>query len=92
MILLKRSPNNYGEYADKVQVIVDDVKARKDEALLEYTEKFDGVKLTSDELLVTKEEIEEAYTKVDEKLIGIIRRSKANIEKIPCKTETEKLV
>lgn len=83
--LLKRSPNNYGEYADKVQVIVDGVKARKDEALLEYTEKFDGVKLTSDELLVTKEEIEEAYTKVDEKLVGIIRRSKANIEKFHAK-------
>lgn len=79
--LLKRSPNNYGEYSDKVQVIVDDVKENKDKALLEYTEKFDGVKLCSDELLVTKEEIEEAYTKVDEKLIEIIRKSKANIEK-----------
>ena len=46
-------------------------KLDKDEALLEYTEKFDGVKLTSDELLVTKEEIEEAYTlKLMKQLIG----------------------
>ncbi len=79
--LLKRSPNNYGEYADKVQAIVDDVKLRGDDALLEYTEKFDNVKFTAQDILVTQEEIDEAYKQVDSKLIEIIRRSKSNIEK-----------
>ena len=59
--LLKRDPNNYGQYADTVQAIVDDVKARGDEALFEYTEKFDKVKVTKDTIRVTKEEIDEAY-------------------------------
>ena len=58
--LLKRDPNNYGQYADTVQTIVDDVKARGDEALFEYTEKFDKVKVTKDTIRVTKEEIDEA--------------------------------
>ena len=56
--LLKRDPNNYGQYADTVQAIVDDVKARGDEALFEYTEKFDKVKVTKDTIRVTKEEID----------------------------------
>ena len=35
--LLKRSPNNYTGYADKVQAIIDDVRERGDEALFEMT-------------------------------------------------------
>lgn len=83
--LLKRSPNNYDEYSDKVNIIVNDVKENGDDALLEYTMKFDGVKLDKENLTVTKEEIEEAYTKVDPKLIDIIRKSRANIEKFHIK-------
>ena len=68
--LLKRDPNNYGQYADTVQAIVDDVKARGDEALFEYTEKFDKVKVTKDTIRVTKEEIDEALKQVDPKADG----------------------
>ena len=77
--LLKRSPNNYGQYADTVQQIVDDVKARGDEALFEYTEKFDKASLTASTIQVTKEEIDEAYKNVDEHLIHIIRKALVNI-------------
>ena len=39
--LLKRSPNHYEGYEEQVNAIVNDVKARGDEAVFEYTEKFD---------------------------------------------------
>ena len=57
--------------------IINNVKERKDDALLEYEEKFDKVKLTS--LQVTKEEIEEALTKVDAKFIDILKLAAKNI-------------
>ena len=38
---------------DTVQVVIDNIRERGDAALLEYTEKFDGVKLTADQLRVT---------------------------------------
>ena len=77
--LLKRSPNNYDSYAGKVQVILDDVKEKGDEALFGYTEQFDKCHLTADTVLVTKEEIQAAYEKVDASLIEIIRKALVNI-------------
>ena len=61
-----------------VEEIIDDVKKNGDEALFCYCEKFDGAKLSS--LEVTKEEIEEALTKVDPKLLDILKEAKENIE------------
>ncbi len=63
---------------DAVRTIVDDVRARGDEALYEYTERFDKAKLSS--LAVTKEEIASAYEEVSDELLRIIRQSAANIE------------
>ena len=40
--LLKRSPNNYGQYTDAVNEIVGTVKKDGDAAVFEYTKKFDG--------------------------------------------------
>ena len=77
--LLKRDPNNYGQYADTVQTIVDDVKARGDKALFEYTEKFDKVKVTKDTIRVTEEEIDEALKQVDPKLMEVMVKSMKNI-------------
>ena len=77
--LLKRSPNHYEGYEEQVNAIVNDVKARGDEAVFEYTEKFDGTKLTADTVLVTEAEIEEAYEKVEPKLLDIIRKAIVNI-------------
>ena len=77
--LLKRDPNNYGQYADTVQTIVDDVKARGDEALFEYTEKFDKVKVTKDTIRVTKEEIDKALKQVNPKLMEVMVKSMKNI-------------
>ncbi len=77
--LLKRSPNNYTEYEGTVSEIVEDVRKRGDEALFEYTEKFDGAKLNKDTVQVSEAEIRQAYDQVDQELLEVIRRSMANI-------------
>lgn len=78
--LLKRSPNQYGQYQEKVDEILAAVKERKDAAVLEYTKKFDKADLTAKELLVTEAEIKEAYREVDDKLIEIMKKSIANVK------------
>ena len=55
---------NKQEIAQTVGDMIDDVKKRKDEALKEYSQRFDGSKRTS--FLVTKEEIREAYDQLTE--------------------------
>lgn len=77
--LIQRSPNNYGEYENVVAEIIADVKKRKDEAVFEYTLKFDKFALSTENIKVTKEEIEEAYAQLDSKLVDVIRKSAANI-------------
>ena len=77
--LLKRSPSNFGSYADTVEKIVNDVRDRGVEALFGYTKQFDKADINAGNVLVTKEEIEYAYTQVDEKLIEVIRKAKENI-------------
>ena len=77
--LLKRSPNNYGEFEARVDAIIQEVRAHGDEALFSCTEKFDGAKITADTIRVTKEEIEEAYEAVDPSLLNVIRKSLVNI-------------
>ena len=77
--LLKRSPNNYGQYEQGVTEILANVKANGDQALFEYTKKFDQADLNAGNIKVTDAEIEEAYTLVDRKLVEIIRKSLANI-------------
>lgn len=78
--LLKRSPNSYGEYEARVQEILDTVREKKDEAVFDYTKKFDGADIHPGNILVTEEEVREAYAQMDENLLRIIRRALANIE------------
>ncbi len=77
--LLKRDPNNYGDYESAVQQIVDGVKCRKDEALFEYTRKFDGADINGGNVRVTEEEIQEAMGQVEPELLAIMRRAMKNI-------------
>lgn len=79
--LLKRSPENYGEFTERVNSILQNIKARKDEALFEYTKKFDGADINCENIQVTDEEIKEAYEQVkDTGLVEVIRKAKKNIE------------
>ncbi len=64
---------------DIVADIIYDVRKNGDSALFKYCEKFDKAKL--DTLLVSEEEIAEAFDAVDEKFIEILEKAKANIEK-----------
>ncbi len=83
--LLKRSPSNYGQYESKVNAIIQDVRTRGDKALFAYTKEFDHYDLTAENILVTEEEIKEAYTKVDPKLVGVLRRAAENIRSFHAK-------
>jgi len=78
--LLKRSPNNYSEFEGKVFDNISKVRKEKDAALFEYTKMFDGADITKDSILVTKEEIDEAYKNIDPKLLEVIRKSLVNIK------------
>jgi len=78
--LLKRSPNQYDEYADVVAEILNEVKLNKDKALFEYTERFDKSILTKETIRVTEAEIEEAFQQVDADVIAVIRKAIVNIE------------
>ena len=78
--LLKRSPNQYTEYEERVSDILQIVKSERDKAIFNYTKQFDGVEITADTIRVTDEEIEEAYKQVDTSLIEIIRKAKDNIK------------
>lgn len=77
--LLKRSPNQYGEYEGAVLEILNRVKEEGDKAVFEYTEKFDKAKVSADNIRVTKEEIEEAYSLVEPEFVDVIRRALQNI-------------
>jgi histidinol dehydrogenase len=78
--LLKRSPNQYEQYANVVADILKDVSTRKDQALFEYTRRFDKAELNKDTIKVTEEEINEAYEKIDPSVIEVIRKAIKNIE------------
>lgn len=77
--LLKRSPSNFGNYAETVQEIVDDVRDNGDAALFSYTKKFDKAEITADNVKVTQKEIDYAYTQVSPELLDVIRKAKKNI-------------
>ncbi len=77
--LLKRSPNHYTEFEDRVADIIAAVRKDQDAAVFSYTKKFDGADITSENVKVTDAEIKEAYAKVDEKLLSVIRKAKENI-------------
>ena len=77
--LLKRSPNHYGEFIDRVNDIIQNVRTNKDAAIFDYTKRFDGADIDASNIRVTKEEIEEAYTKVDPELLDVIRKALVNI-------------
>ena len=77
--LLKRSPNQYGEYQNAVAEIVERVRMEGDAALLEYTRRFDWEGISESNIRVTQEDIQEAYGKSDQRLLETIRKALANI-------------
>ncbi|MBO4652702.1 MAG: histidinol dehydrogenase [Lachnospiraceae bacterium] len=77
--LAMRSTDSFTKQQAAVDEIVRNVRERGDAAVFEYTEKFDGITLTPDNLWVTKEEIDAAYAAIDPELLTVIREAAANI-------------
>lgn len=77
--LAERSTESFQKQQDAVDAIVRDVKAKGDAAVFAYTQKFDGVTISPDNLWVTQEEIDAAYKAIDPELLTVIRESAANV-------------
>ncbi|MBQ9624839.1 MAG: histidinol dehydrogenase, partial [Clostridia bacterium] len=75
--ILNRSDDSFDEVDGIVNGIIKEVRTNGDKALIDYTEKFDGVKLNA--LKVTQAEMDEALNAVDKEFIEILKRAKANI-------------
>ena len=78
--LLRRSPNQYVEYENRVAAILEDVEKRGDEAVFEYTKKFDGIELTKETIRISEAEIKEAYDRIDPKVLEVIKKAAVNIK------------
>ena len=65
----------------KTDEIIENVRANRDAAIFDYTKRFDGADINAENILVTEDEIKEAYEKVDEKLLTVIRKALVNIRK-----------
>ena len=77
--LLKRSPNNYSQYEATVSEIIEKVKTQRDQAVFDYTLQFDKFLLSADNIKVTRQEIDEAYKKLDSELVEVLKKSAENI-------------
>ena len=64
-----------------VQDVIDNIRENGDEALLAYTEKFDKVKLTADQLRVTQKEIDDAIASLDPELLTVMKKAASNIRR-----------
>ncbi|MDE6405457.1 MAG: histidinol dehydrogenase [Lachnospiraceae bacterium] len=77
--LLKRSPNNYGQYESVVADIIANVRENGDKAVFDYTSQFDKWTCTADTICVTDAEIEKAYAEADAAFVAVMEKSAANI-------------
>ena len=77
--LLSRSQLEHGNVQEIVNDIIANIKANGDKALFEYTKKFDKFDVNKDNVLVTEDEIKEAYNQFDADLIRVIKKSAERI-------------
>ncbi len=74
---------------DVVFDIMADIRKNKDEALIRYTSKFDKIDLRPDQLLVTDEEIKNAYKQIDKELLKVIQQAILNVASYSMKQKEE---
>src|SRR5437588_8257312 len=77
--LLRRAEIQIEELTERVRPILQSVRQRGDEALLEFTERFDRVQLTPDRLQVSRAEIEYAHQELDAAVREAIEQAIANV-------------
>lgn len=77
--LLKRSPNNYGQYESVVADIIANVREKGDQAVFDYTSQFDKWECNAGNIRVTEEEIEKALAEADAAFVAVMEKSAENI-------------
>lgn len=89
--ILKRAELDISNQIKLAEQVSNDVRARGDEAVLEYTAKFDHVTLTADKMKVTQTEIEEGYARLDAKVRDAISYAAKNIHDFHSKQLPEEM-
>lgn len=79
--IMKRSEVETGSVMEKVREVIAGVKERGDDALVDYTREFDGVKIQKERIKVAPDEIKEAYEKVDRETIEAIKTLAGNVKR-----------
>ncbi|MBO6631648.1 MAG: histidinol dehydrogenase, partial [Psychroserpens sp.] len=88
-ILLRRPTQTVENIENTVNEIFNDVKRQGDQAILKYTQLFDGAQLS--DLIVSQEEIESASNNVSDELKTAIKTAKANIERFHKAQKTDRI-
>jgi histidinol dehydrogenase len=73
------------EKEQQLDAILNEVLLRGDEAIAEYTEKFDGVKLTPEQFRISEAELDDAHKTIDKKLLKSIRQAIRNVKEYQSK-------
>lgn len=74
-----RGESQFEEIKTEVQTILDAIRQNGDTAIIKYEEKFDNVSISKDQMKVTSQEIEEAYSQVEYQIINAIKQVIKNI-------------
>lgn len=77
--ILQRTSGLDEEVIRQTQKIIDDVRNSGDEALIDYTARFDGVNHTPESMLVSRKSIDELADQVDQSLLAALREAISNI-------------
>ncbi len=88
--VLNRGKSDLSTTSSSVRTIIKDVQEKGDKALLQYTERFDKVRLPPAKLKVDEREIKEAYEKLEESQINALKKAAANIASFHKKQLIEK--
>lgn len=81
---VSREAEDTADYSDKleaVQAIVDDVRARGDVAVAEYTERFEKISLSPSQFEITEEDMSKALAEADQELVAALERAHDNIRR-----------
>ncbi len=77
--IIKKSSLDFSSIKQTIRDIIDNIKKRGDDALFEYTKQFDNIIINKSNIKVSRQEIEEAYEKVNPQQLSAIKNAKKNI-------------
>ena len=79
--LAERSVALDAELMSRVTAIIDDVRLRGDEALIEYSAQFDNVKLEPSQLRISEDQLRESASHTDERVVEALRIAIRNVRR-----------